>query len=109
MGVSKDSDSEGFIFLVELRTLTLLRVYGGVLSELRRHGVVRTRNADYSESLVAKALGLDLQPNSTAGFDALDAAKRRYEIKGRRLSSSNKSCRLSPLRNLDAGHFDYLW
>ena len=57
--------------LSSLSTIELLRSYAAIINELRARDVMRTKNnpvADYSEWLVANALGLDLERNSRAGF-----------------------------------------
>jgi hypothetical protein len=64
--------------------------------------------ADYSEWLVANALGLDLERNSRAGYDAVGQDNKRYEIKSRRITPDNRSTQLSAIRDLDAGSFDFL-
>ena len=89
----------------------LLKLYADVLDQLKRKGVTRSLNnpvADYSEWLTAQAFGLTLQPKSQAGFDATDSEGIRYQIKGRRLTPSNSSRQLSPIRNLDKIGFNYL-
>ena len=89
----------------------LLVLFGDLLDELKRRGIVRSRNnpvADYSEWLVSKAFGLNLQPNSNSGFDAVDSKGIRYQIKGRRLHPANKSRQLGVIRNLEDKKFDFL-
>jgi hypothetical protein len=95
----------------DLRTAELLRLFCGILSELRRRGVIRSSNnpvADYTERLVATALSLDLQSKSTTGFDGADRKGKKYEIKGRRVTKENRSTQLGVIRGLEQGHFDYL-
>lgn len=97
--------------LTSMSTRQLFSVFAGVLSELRSRGIVRSTNnpiADYSELLCEKALSLQRAPKSTKGFDAVDHAKRKYEIKGRRLTEHNQSRQLSALRALDEKHFTFL-
>lgn len=97
--------------LAELTTLQLLQVHANVIAELRRRGVLRTKNnpvGDYAEWLVSNALGLTLEGNSAAGYDATDAKGVRYQIKARRVTPDNKSRQLSAIRNLDAADFDVL-
>jgi hypothetical protein len=89
----------------------LLAQYAGILAELRRRGIVRSANSpvgDYTEHLVATALGLDLAANSTAGYDAVGRDGARYQIKGRRLTRANPSRQLGALRDLHGRHFDFL-
>lgn len=98
--------------LPEATAAQLLALFADVLGELRQRGIARSANnpvGDYAEHLVAKALGLELSSNSTAGYDATDAADgTRYQVKGRRLTGSNPSRQLSAIRNLPDRHFDYL-
>lgn len=89
----------------------LLRLYTEVLDELRHRGIIRSTNnpaADYTEHLVSTKLGLTLAGNSAAGFDAVDSAGSRYQIKGRRLTPQNRSTELSAIRNLPDHPFDFL-
>ena len=89
----------------------LLGAYCSLMAELKDRGVVRSSNnpvADYTETLVSRALGLSLESQSQAGYDARDADGTRYQIKGRRLTSHNKSTQLSALRNLANRPFDTL-
>ena len=97
-----------------LEALTLaeiLALHADIGTELQRRGVCRTANnpvADYTEWLVARKLGLRLDGNSQAGFDATDEARIRYQIKGRRLAKSTAPPQLSVIRKLAATSFDYL-
>lgn len=89
----------------------LLRLHGAVMDELRRREVVRTSNSpvgDYAELLFSTAFGWNLENNSAAGHDAVDAEGVRYQIKSRRLARPNASRQLSALRGLPDGKFDYL-
>jgi hypothetical protein len=89
----------------------LLGAYCSLMSALRDRGIVRSSNnpvADYTETLVSRALGLSLESQSQAGYDARGADGTRYQIKGRRLTSHNKSTQLSALRNLGLRPFDTL-
>ncbi|AJW45537.1 hypothetical protein TK49_13005 [Ralstonia mannitolilytica] len=91
--------------------LELLNMHSAVLDELKRRQVVRTGNnptGDYTEWLVAQRLGLALDGNSKKGYDAIDAAGMRYQIKGRRLSSDTASSQLSAIRDLERQEFDFL-
>lgn len=58
--------------------------------------------------MVAKALNLQLARNSSAGYDGIDANGIKYQIKGRRITSGNKSTQLSAIRNLHGKDFDVL-
>jgi hypothetical protein len=53
-------------------------------------------------------LGLTLMANSTSGHDAVDSSGLKFQIKGRRLTSHNKSRQLSAIRNLANHDFDFL-
>ena len=90
----------------------LLRLYVGVLDELRRRKVTRSNNpplGDYTEYLVSKKLNLRLCSKSAAGFDATDEKNGdRYQIKGRRLDKPKSSTELSAIRNLPDHLFDFL-
>lgn len=89
----------------------LLILYGDLLDELKKRGIVKTRNnpvADYAELLAAKSLNLKLQANSNKGFDGIGENGIRYQVKGRRLHPSNPSRQLSVIRDLDKKGFDFL-
>lgn len=89
----------------------LLAAYCSIMGTLRERGVVRSANnpvADYTESLVARALNLTLETQSRAGYDAIDSEGRRYQIKGRRLTTPRTSPQLSAIRNLANRPFDLL-
>lgn len=97
--------------LKQFSDLELLQGYAAVMDELRSRRILRTANnpvADYTEWLVCRALGLEQQANSNAGYDGVCLEGKRYEIKSRRVTRKNGSVQLSALRNLDAAHFDYL-
>ncbi|MCD4674236.1 MAG: hypothetical protein K8R77_16350 [Anaerolineaceae bacterium] len=53
-------------------------------------------------------MGLTLEANSKTGFDAVDSAGVKFQIKSRRLTKRNSSTQLSAIRNLDEHDFDYL-
>ena len=89
----------------------LLGAYCTLMAELKGRGVVRSANnpvADYSETLVSRALDLTLEPQSRSGYDAVGADGTRYQIKGRRLTAHNTSTQLSAIRNLAQRPFDTL-
>jgi hypothetical protein len=95
----------------ELSDKQLLAAYCSLMTTLKVRGVLRSSNnpvADYTETLVANALGLSLEGRSQAGYDATDASGRRFQIKGRRLASPKASPQLSAIRNLDSKPFDLL-
>lgn len=89
----------------------LLEIYGDVMDELRRRGVVRTGNSpvgDYAEFLFAKAFNWSLEENSASGHDATDTQGRRYQIKGRRIPNLAASRQLSAIRKINEHTFDFL-
>ena len=95
--------------LEALTEVELLRTHSAVITELTRRGVVKTRNnpvGDYTEWLVCNRLGLRVEGNSRAAFDAVDPVGTKFQIKGRQ--SSNKSVQFSTIRNLEQQGFDFL-
>lgn len=95
----------------KLSNLDLLQMHSSIIEELKRRGVVRTKNnpvGDYTEWLVAQGLGLKLATNSAAGFDGTDAGGSKIQIKGRRITPDNNSRQLSAIRNLESKDFDQL-
>jgi hypothetical protein len=89
----------------------LLRLQSSVIDELKERKVVRTKNnplGDYTEWLVAKALKLELQANSKAGYDGIDINNVRVQIKGRRITPDNNSRQLSAIRKYNEKDFDEL-
>ena len=96
--------------LSEMSELELLQTRGAVIDELRRRGVVRTANnpiGDYTEWLVCNRLGLEIQGNNQAAFDAADPQSGdRYQIKGRR--ASGNTVQFSSIRNLENHGFDFV-
>lgn len=103
--------NENILNLNELEIKELLQLQAAITSELKDRDVVRTQNnplGDYTEWLVAKAMGLELAANSKAGYDGIDSDGIRIQIKGRRITSKNKSRQLSAVRNYDKKDFDAL-
>lgn len=97
--------------LTGLTISELLQAHGAVLDELKRRGVVRSKNnptGDYAEWLAATRLGLKLETNSAKGFDATDPQGLRYQIKGRRVTPDNPSTQLGVIRSLREKDFDFL-
>ena len=97
--------------LTSLTISELLQSHGAVLDELKRRGVVRSKNTptgDYAEWLAASRLGLKLETNSAKGFDATDSQGLRYQIKGRRVTPDNPSTQLGVIRSLGEKDFDIL-
>jgi hypothetical protein len=99
---------------VDLRAFTvagLLRLYSEIVEELVRRKACRSTNnpvADIAEMLVIKALRLMPAAKSTKGYDAIDGAGKRYEVKARRMTRRNPSRMLSAIRDCEARHFDFL-
>ena len=98
--------------LISLSTTELLKSHSAILDELRRRKAIRTKNnptGDYAEKLVKEKLGLmELEKNSTKGYDTKDGAGIKYQIKARRQTPENKSTQLGVIRGLDSHEFDYL-
>jgi hypothetical protein len=89
----------------------LLALYATTLDELRDRGIVRSANGpggDYAELLFVQAFGWKRENNSVAGYDAMDAAQFRYQVKSRRLHGPRTSRQLSALRNFSDAPFDFL-
>lgn len=89
----------------------LLQAHAGVIEELQRRGVVRTRNnpiGDYTEWLVCEHLSLTIQPNSMKSCDGIDSNGIRYQIKGRRAESGTAPVQFSVIRNYEKNGFDFL-
>lgn len=89
----------------------LFSIWVSTMEELRRRNILRSDNTptgDYAEWLVSQALGLSLQRNAQAGYDAVDSAGIRYQIKARRLATAKTSRQLSALRRLHDDPFDFL-
>ena len=109
--IMADRHNKPNVNLKSILTPKLFSLYADLMKELAERGIIRSTNnpvADYAEYLVSSALHLKLKQKSTAGYDAVDNNKRRYEIKARRLTPKNKSTQLSAMRNLKQKKFDYL-
>ena len=106
----QDAQSQN-AFILQSSVAELLAIYGDVMSELRRRGVVRTGNlpvGDYAELLFTKAFDWSLEQNSASGHDATDTQGRRYQIKGRRILNLAASRQLSAIRRINEHTFDFL-
>ena len=89
----------------------LFSIWVSIMAELRRRKILRSDNTptgDYAEWLVSQTLGLKLEANAKAGYDAVDALGNRYQIKARRLATEKTSRQLSAIRNLNSDPFDQL-
>ena len=72
--------------------------------------MTRSANAvpgDLGERFVAHRLGLKLVSKSVKGYDAIDANRRKYQIKTRRITPQNPSRQLEDFRDLDQRLFHY--
>lgn len=99
------------VHLQEMNVKELLQLQTSITTELKARGVVRTQNnplGDYTEWLIAKALGLELQANSKAGYDGIRDNGVRVQIKGRRVTPTNNSRQLSAIRKYQERDFDEL-
>ena len=97
--------------LENMNEQNLLKLYANLMEELRNRELIRSSNnpvADYAEKVAVESLGLTRAGKEERGYDALDKRKRRYQIKGRRITRHNKSRQLGVIRNLDEKLFDYL-
>jgi hypothetical protein len=85
----------------------LVAMYGEVMGELQRRGVVRSGNnpiADMAERVIADYFGVATLPPNNKSFDVIASDGTKIEVKAlRRTKSSRRG--LSPLRTLD---FDYV-
>lgn len=85
----------------------LVAIYGEVMSELQRRGVVRSGNnpiADMAERVIADYFGVSPLPPNNKSFDLVAPDGAKIEVKAlRRTKASRRG--LSPLRTLD---FDYV-
>jgi hypothetical protein len=101
----------GTLRLTTLATGDLLKLSVDILEELRDRDIVRSANnptGDYAEYLFCRAFGWTQEPNSKAGYDAIDARGNRIQIKARRPHRRNPSRQLSGIRNIEARPFDLL-
>lgn len=89
----------------------LLGLYSELIQYLRELKIIRTSNnptGDYAEYLVCKLLDLEIAPNSTKSYDAVDKRKIKYQIKSRRIKPHSHSQLLGVIRNLKQADFGYL-
>lgn len=92
-----------------LSTPELLTLHAETMTILRDRGVLRSANnptGDLGEWLFCNAFGWQQAANSEKGYDAVDGAGTRYQIKARRLHQATTSRQLSAIRSLDG--FDVL-
>jgi Family of unknown function (DUF6998) len=92
-------------------TKRLLGEWAAIMRELRRRGDVRSENnptGDLAEALVAEYFQVDLERNSTTGYDLRLSDGTRIQVKGRRRTSRSKPSHFGQMRNLDKDPFDDL-
>jgi hypothetical protein len=99
--------------ITHLTVRELISLQAKVADELRNRKITRSSNqltgdlAEYLFCKAFKAFGWTQSENSNPSFDAIDSDKRRYQIKGRRLTH-NKSRQLGAIRGLHKSNFDFL-
>ena len=89
--------------------IELLELHVDIMKELQARDILRSNNlptSDFAEYLFCKTFGWKQKDNSNPGFDAEDDEGTRYQIKGRRITPSNKSRQASAIRGFDK--FDIL-
>lgn len=91
--------------LAGLSVHDLLRVPHEVLEELRRRQIVRGRNitGDIGEYLAAAMYNVERETPGTPGYDLIDGAGLRVQVKTRAFATKPSIIRY---RGLDAGGFD---
>lgn len=97
--------------IAHLSPVELLTLHARVAEELRNRGITRSSNnptGDLAEYLFCKAFGWAQSGNSSANIDAVAQDGTRYQIKGRRMTSHNKSRQMSAIRDFGGRHFDFL-
>lgn len=101
--------------MIELKNLSiadLLNCHSLVLDELKSRQATRSSNnptGDYAEFLFSRAFDWTLETNSKAGYDALNHAGDKFQIKSRRIVNGSASeRRLGTMRNIEQVNFDYL-
>lgn len=97
--------------LKEKSSKELLSEWASIMRELRCRGDIRSENnptGDLAEALVAEHFGVELQPNSTKGYDLCLSDGSRIQVKGRRRTLRSKPSHYGQMRNLDKDPFDDL-
>jgi hypothetical protein len=97
--------------LKQRSTKRLLREWAAIMRELRRRGDIRSENnptGDLAEALVAEHFDVELEPNSTKGFDLCLSDGTRVQVKGRRRTLRSNPSHFGQMRNLDKNPFDEL-
>lgn len=100
--------------MIDTSTLSpceLLTLHARTGDELIRRQITRSYNnptGDLAEYLFCEAFGWHQADKSNAHYDAIAQDGTKYEIKGRRITPTNKSRQLGALRDLKGSHFEYL-
>jgi hypothetical protein len=90
-----------------LSDTALVALYGDVMTELLRRGVVRSANnpiGDMAEGLIAGYYGVDPAPPNVKSYDVKTRDGQKIQVKAMRRTKSSRTT-LSALRSLD---FDVL-
>ena len=98
------------IDLTKSTSAELLTLHAAIGPELRRRGIVRSENitGDVAEYIFRRAFNWTPTTNSNAHIvDAVDGDGKRFQIKGRRLTPSNRSRELGSIREMAGQHFDF--
>lgn len=77
----------------DLSVRELLASYVAILDELKRRGLVRTRNSplgDLAETLAVRAYGGTLAPNSEKNYDLISSDGRKIQVKARTVQADDK-------------------
>src|SRR5258705_13893481 len=89
-------------------TARLLRDWTAIMRELRRREIIRSENnptGDLAEGLVAGLYGVELETNSTAGYDLCLSDGTRMQVKAHRRTLRSKPSHYGLIRKLDADPF----
>jgi hypothetical protein len=93
------------------KTARLLSEWAAIMRELRRREAIRSENnptGDLAEALVAEHFGVELENNSTPGYDLCLSDGTRVQVKGRRRTLRSKPSHFGLMRKLDQDPFDLL-
>jgi hypothetical protein len=108
------SDDELRDLFARLDDGELLGLWGNVMAELNKRGIVRSDNnplGDYCEFLVAAHYEVKPEGNSNAGYDVIAPDGTKVQVKGRRLNKKGrKPPHFSGVRKLadEPPPFDFL-
>ena len=97
--------------LQNLSVKDLLKLHSDIGQELLARNIIRSANnpaGDLAEYLFCKAFSWSQAGNSEKGYDAIDTARIRYQIKSVRMHRRRRSRQVSSLRNLGDRPFDVL-